>query len=323
VFAVTPGEPAGIGPDCVAMLAAEARRIPWIAIGDGDMLCERAQRLGFDLSVDDHVDRPSVGAGMLSVDHVPVSVPVEPGLLNPANAEYVLATLDRAIDGCLDGRYRAMVTGPVQKSILNSDVRPFTGHTEYLRDRAGARAVTMLLVTGNLRVALATTHLPLRDVPDALTMEGLETQITILLHGLEHQFGIDNPRVLIAGLNPHAGESGHLGTEEIDVIAPVCEQFRARGLDVRGPLPADTVFTRNHLDKADAVLAMYHDQGLPVLKFAGFGNAVNVTLGLPFTRTSVDHGTALDIAGCGDADPGSLRTAIELADQLAGSEKKV
>ena len=243
---------------------------------------------------------------------MPLAEPVQPGTLNPANAPAVIAALDRAVDGCLKGRFRALVTGPVQKSVINEAGIPFSGHTEFLRDRCGIPDVLMLLVAGGLRVALATTHLPLSEVPKAVTEDLLESKLKLLLGGLRAQFGFTRPRILVTGLNPHAGEAGHLGREEIDTIEPVCARFRAQGEALTGPLPADTAFTPSHLADADAVLAMYHDQGLPVLKHAGFGEAVNITLGLPFIRTSVDHGTALDLAGTGKADCGSLEAAIAL-----------
>ena len=239
-----------------------------------------------------------------------------PGRPDPANARYVLATIDAAAEGCLAGRFSAMVTAPVQKSAINDAGIPFQGHTEYLAAKTGGAQPVMLLVAGTLRVALATTHLPLAEVPRRLTRESLEATLTVLERGLRASFGISAPRILVCGLNPHAGEGGHLGREEIEVIAPALDTLRANGLSIAGPLPADTAFTPASLADADAVLAMYHDQGLPVIKHAGFGRAVNVTLGLAFHRTSVDHGTALDLAGTGRADPGSLFEAIRLAQRL-------
>lgn len=317
MLAVTPGEPAGIGPDLVVTLAAADRELDWVAIADPDLLRERARRLGLPLEVDTDLTQPSRAAGRLTVVPVPLEAPAVPGTLAVANARYVLRTLELAADGCLEGRFRGLVTGPVQKSVINDAGIPFSGHTEFLCARAAAEDVVMLLVAGTLRVALATTHLPLRAVPDAITAPLLRRRLEILLRGLEQRFRIPAPRVLVAGLNPHAGESGHLGSEEREVIEPVCVAARAAGHRVRGPLPADTLFTPALLADADAVLAMYHDQGLPVLKHAGFGEAVNVTLGLPFVRTSVDHGTALELAGTGRADAGSLVEAIELAIELA------
>lgn len=316
-LAVTVGEPAGIGPDLVLQLAMRARTQPWVAIGDAGMLEERARSLGLNVRLDANPGSASTVPGVLSVIHVPLAVSVQPGRLEPANAWAILQTLDLAIDGCLSGRFSAMVTAPLQKSVINDAGIPFSGHTEYLQERCGVPDVVMLLVAGTLRVALATTHLPLRDVADAIKPALLERRIRILHESLKARFGIEKPRILVAGLNPHAGESGHLGREEIEVIAPVLDRLRAEGMDLKGPLPADTLFVPRFLDQCDAVMAMYHDQGLPVLKHAGFGEAVNVTLGLPFVRTSVDHGTALDLAALGTADPGSLIAAIDLATELS------
>ncbi|MBX3705043.1 MAG: 4-hydroxythreonine-4-phosphate dehydrogenase PdxA [Pseudomonadales bacterium] len=315
-LAITPGEPAGIGPDLVVTLAQAARTTAWVVLADTDLLAERARLLGLPLALDDSLDAPASAAGRLTVRHVPLAAPARPGRLDPANARYVLATLEAATDGCLDGTYRALVTGPVQKSVINDAGVPFSGHTEFLCARARAGDVLMLLVADSLRVGLATTHLPLRAVPDAITAPLLERRLGLLIDGLKTRFGIAAPRILVAGLNPHAGEGGHLGREEIEVIGPVCAAMRARGAAVRGPLPADTLFTPEHLRDADAVFAMYHDQGLPVLKHVGFGEAVNVTLGLPFVRTSVDHGTALDLAGTGRAHAGSFAAALRLAETL-------
>jgi 4-hydroxythreonine-4-phosphate dehydrogenase len=316
VLAVTPGEPAGIGPDLVVTLAGAAREADWVAVADPELLLARARLLNVPLAVESDPARPARAAGRLTVVPVDLRVPVRPGHLDVDNAPYVLRTLEVAADGCLDGTWRGMVTGPVQKSVINDAGIAFSGHTEFLCERAGAGDVVMLLVAGGLRVALATTHLPLRAVPDAVTVELLRRRLDILIAGLQRRFAIDTPRILVAGLNPHAGESGHLGREELEVIGPVCDAARAAGHQVRGPLPADTLFTPDMLRDADAVLAMYHDQGLPVLKHAGFGEAVNVTLGLPFVRTSVDHGTALDLAGTGRARAGSLRAALALAGRL-------
>ena len=296
------------------MLAQRERASEWVALADAETLKDRAQRLGLSLTL---TAEPTRRAGRLCLEPVPLAEPVQPGALNPANAPAVIAALDRAVEGCLEGRFKALVTGPVQKSVINEAGIPFSGHTEYLRDRCGAADVLMLLAAGGLRVALATTHLPLSEVPKAVTKDLLESKLKLLLVGLRTQFGLSRPRVLVTGLNPHAGEAGHLGREEIDTIEPVCARLRALGEAVTGPLPADTAFTPHHLADADAVLAMYHDQGLPVLKHAGFGEAVNITLGLPFIRTSVDHGTALDLAGTGKADPGSLEAAVALAESLS------
>jgi 4-hydroxythreonine-4-phosphate dehydrogenase len=253
------------------------------------------------------------------VEHVPLARPATPGKLDVANARYVLSVLDRAISGCLSGEFAAMVTAPVQKSVINDAGIAFTGHTEYLAERARAEQVVMMLVGGGLRVALATTHLPLVDVPRAISTAGLLATLRVLDGDLRRRFRIARPRILVAGLNPHSGESGHLGHEDAELIAPAIAAACAAGIEASGPIPADTLFVPDRLKNADAVLAMYHDQGLPVLKYASFGRGVNVTLGLPFVRTSVDHGTALDIAGSGRADPGSLREALELAIELASS----
>jgi 4-hydroxythreonine-4-phosphate dehydrogenase len=316
-LAITLGEPAGIGPDLVLQLAMETRRHPWVVIGDSGMLADRARSLGLKVRLDVRPGPVSTETGVLPLIHVPLAMPVQPGRLEPGNARAILQTLDVAIDGCRSGRFSAMVTGPLQKSVINDAGISFSGHTEYLQERCAVPDVVMLLVAGTLRVALVTTHLPLRDVADAIKPDLLERRIRILWSSLKDRFGIANPRILVAGLNPHAGESGHLGREEIEVIAPVLDRLRAEGMALKGPLPADTLFVPRFLAQCDAVLAMYHDQGLPVLKHAGFGEAVNVTLGLPFVRTSVDHGTALDLAATGTADPGSLVAALALASELA------
>jgi len=312
---VTSGEPAGIGPDLCLALAARDIPARLLVAADPELLAQRAAELG--LSVELHSTSPA-GAephrrGRLQVVPFRTAVPVVPGKLDPRNAAYVLAMLADAADGCRDGRYRAMVTAPVQKSTINDAGVPFSGHTEFLADRTGSPRPVMLLVAGKLRVALATTHLPLRAVPDALTTGELLATLRVLSTGLRERFGLARPRIAVLGLNPHAGESGHMGREDIDVIQPAVGRAAAEGIDAHGPVPADTAFTPRQLTDTDAVLAMYHDQGLPVLKYAGFGHAVNVTLGLPIVRTSVDHGTALDLAGTGRADPGSLYAALDLA----------
>ena len=258
-------------------------------------------------------------AGCARVEHVALKHPVRPGKLDPANASYVLAVLDRAIRGCLEREYDAMVTAPVQKSIINDAGIAFTGHTEYLAEKARSPQVVMMLVGGGLRVALATTHLPLADVPRAITLQGLVSVLRVVDADLKRRFHIARPRILVAGLNPHSGESGHMGREDLDVITPALAAAKKEGIDAKGPIPADTLFVPERLKHADAVLAMYHDQGLPVLKYASFGHGVNVTLGLPFVRTSVDHGTALDLAGTGRADAGSLAEALKLAIELAST----
>lgn len=318
VLAVTAGEPAGIGPDLVLRLPELAPETRCVAIADRALLADRAAALGLDVRLADYRrDRPAP-AGALEVLHVPLAAPAQAGRLDPANGRYVLATLDAAIDGCVSGEFAAMVTAPVHKGVINDAGVPFTGHTEYLAERTGTGKVVMMLAGGGMRVALATTHLPLREVADAITAPLLNEVIRILHADLENKFGIAAPRILVAGLNPHAGESGHMGREEIDVIEPALDALRAEGINLIGPLPADTLFNPDKLAAADAVLAMYHDQGLPVLKHASFGAGINVTLGLPIVRTSVDHGTALDLAGSGRADPGSLLEAVRLAEQLAG-----
>lgn len=312
---VTTGEPAGIGPDIAIALAAREQACRLAFAGDPDLLAERARRLGLRLQFSEvgpggpHPHR----AGEMQVVPASLAVAVTPGVLDARNVPYVLSLLDTAIDGCLRGEYHGMVTAPLQKSVIAETGRPFLGHTEYLADRTGSAHPVMLLVAGTLRVALVTTHLPLADVPAAVTPERLKLTLAGLHAGLRQRFRLPSPRILVLGLNPHAGESGHLGREEIEVIAPVIAAARAVGIDARGPLPADTAFTPNALAEGDAVLAMYHDQGLPVLKHAGFGRGVNMTLGLPIVRTSVDHGTALDLAGTGRADAGSLQAAIDLA----------
>lgn len=314
--ALTPGEPAGIGPDLLVMIAQSLWSAELVAVCDSALLQRAAARLGLPLQclpyLPDSPPRPHV-PGTLRVLDVPLAVPEIPGQLDVRNAPAVLETLARACDGCRTGEFAALVTAPVQKSVINDAGVPFSGHTEFLQERCGVPRVVMMLACPGLRVALATTHLPLRDVPDAITPERLTQVIRILHADLRDTFGIASPRLLVTGLNPHAGEDGHLGHEEIEVITPVLDTLRAEGLDLVGPLPADTLFTPRGLAGGDAVLAMYHDQGLPVLKHAGFGHAVNITLGLPIIRTSVDHGTALTLAGTGEAEDGSLRAALHEA----------
>jgi 4-hydroxythreonine-4-phosphate dehydrogenase len=316
---VTAGEPAGIGPELCLRLASEPLPARIVVIADREMLAARARLLGMDVQLCDFdAERPDrCPAEALAVLHVPLAKSSEPGRLDPANSRSVLRTLEVATDGCVRGTFAAMVTAPVHKGVINDAGVPFTGHTEFLAERTATPRVVMMLVGGGMRVALATTHLPLRDVPAAITPDSLADTLKILRRDLVERFAIRQPRVLVAGLNPHAGESGHLGREEIEVIAPVLEKLRAAGHELVGPLPADTLFNPDRLREADAVLAMYHDQGLPVLKHASFGAGVNVTLGLPIVRTSVDHGTALDLAGTGRAEVGSLIAAIELASELA------
>lgn len=327
---LTAGEPAGIGPDlCVQLVQASPAAVPLVILADRDLLAARAGQRGLPCALPDY--RPGSSAP-ISLLHLPLTVPASPGRPDTTNAGYVLAGLRRAVDGCLSGEFAGLVTGPVHKGVINDAGIPFTGHTEFLAELTGTDRVVMMLV-GNpahpssphasplaprpLRVALATTHLPLRQVADAITREGLTETLRILEAGLQRDFGIVRPRILVAGLNPHAGEGGHLGREEIEVIEPVLARLQAEGMDLQGPMPADTLFQPKHLLGADAVLAMYHDQGLPVLKHASFGEGVNVTLGLPIVRTSVDHGTALELAGSGRAEVGSLLAAIRLAAAMA------
>jgi 4-hydroxythreonine-4-phosphate dehydrogenase len=319
-IAITPGEPAGIGPDIVIAAAQQAWDAELVAICDPGLLQQRAKQLGLPLEL--HTFDPNQPTqphqpGRLLVQPIPLATPCQSGTLNPANASYVINTLQTAVDGCTDGTYSAMVTAPVQKSIINDAGIPFSGHTEFLAEATGKTNVVMMLATQHLRVALATTHLPLKDVPAAINRELLLETLAILDNDLKGKFGISEPKIAVLGLNPHAGESGHMGREEIDTIIPALEKLRADGMQLQGPLPADTAFNPKVLDNCDAVFAMYHDQGLPVLKYAGFGQAVNITLGLPIIRTSVDHGTALDLAGTGGANPDSLYRAIEIAIEMS------
>ena len=318
-IALTCGEPAGIGPDLCLAAAARPWPFPLVVIADRELLRARARQLGVEVELRDYASAGAVegGVGWLSVAHQPLAVPAVPGRLERANAASVVALIDRAVDGCMAGEFCAMVTAPVQKSIINEAGIPFSGHTEYIAQRTRAPLPVMMLVAGRLRVALATTHLPLRAVSDAVTSDGLLQILQILARDLRRFWGLARPRIAVCGLNPHAGEGGHLGDEEQRVIGPAIAQARALGLEVDGPMPADTLFVPRHLARYDVVLAMYHDQGLPVLKHAGFGHAVNVTLGLPIVRASVDHGTALDLAGSGRADAGSLLAAIEVAAHMA------
>jgi 4-hydroxythreonine-4-phosphate dehydrogenase len=346
-IAITTGEPAGVGPELTAqalaqgLMQAPARGsahgsthgspqapersvselaggprwpgVHFVVLGDRGLFEERAALVGVDLAA-------LLASGAVGIEHHPLGKPVHAGTLDPANGRYVLDLLDTAIDGALDGRFAALVTAPLQKSTINDAGVPFTGHTEYLAERTGTpRVVMMLAGTGEhpLRVALATTHLPLKDVSAALTIESLVETLSIIDHDLRNSFGRHAPAILVTGLNPHAGENGYLGREEIDVITPALERVRAAGIDARGPYPADTLFQPRYLREADCVLAMFHDQGLPVLKYATFGEGINVTLGLPIIRTSVDHGTALDLAGTGRADCGSLIAAIDTAVTMA------
>jgi 4-hydroxythreonine-4-phosphate dehydrogenase len=320
VIAITAGEPAGIGPDLALKLAGRTDAVRHVVISDRNLLAARARQLGETVTLVDYHPAPvALPAGALEVLHVPLVAPCIAGTLDPANARFVLDTLDRAVDGCLSGEFAAMVTAPVHKGVINDAGIPFTGHTEYLAARTHTPRVVMMLAGDNLRVALVTTHLPLRAVADAITREELDAVVRILHHDLCHRFGLADPHIVVAGLNPHAGEGGHMGREEIDIIEPTLDALRAEGMHLTGPLPADTLFNPDRLAGCDAVLAMYHDQGLPVLKYATFGHGINITLGLPVIRTSVDHGTALDLAGTGRASHGSLFAAVELAQTLAGT----
>jgi 4-hydroxythreonine-4-phosphate dehydrogenase len=322
-IALTAGEPAGIGPELCVRLAQEPQAAQLVAVADPALLAARAATLGLPLTLREFapaVAAPPPAAGTLDVIPVPLACPAEAGSLDPRNAPYVLETLRRAVAACRAGKVDALVTGPVHKGVVNDAGIAFSGHTEFLAALTGGEPVMMLACPG-LRVALATTHLPLAAVPAAITAERLTRVLRVLHHDLVARFGITEPRILVCGLNPHAGEGGHLGREEIEVIAPVVARLRAEGLRLEGPLPADTVFVPARLAQADAVLAMYHDQGLPVLKHLGFGTAVNITLGLPLIRTSVDHGTALELAGTGRADLGSLRAAVRTAIDLVAASR--
>lgn len=336
-LAITAGEPAGIGPDLCVQLAAAPPDIPLVVIADKNLLQQRAAQLGITLQVHEMASGEwGVGSGdsrgfslsplsthhSLRVIHIPLAAPCHAGVLDASNSEYVLAMLRRAAQGCRTGEFSGMVTAPVHKGIINDAGVPFTGHTEFLAEITHTKLVVMMLIGGGMRVALATTHLPLRDVPAAISAPLLEDVLRIIRRDLQSRFGIAQPRILVAGLNPHAGEGGYLGREEIEIMIPVLDRLRAEGFDVSAPLPADTLFTPQRLAQCDCVLAMYHDQGLPVLKHASFGQGVNVTLGLPVIRTSVDHGTALDLAGTGKADSGSLLEAIRVAAQMAQNERE-
>ncbi|MCX7193836.1 MAG: 4-hydroxythreonine-4-phosphate dehydrogenase PdxA [Proteobacteria bacterium] len=336
---ITAGEPAGIGPDLCVQLAAVLQDV--VVIADRHLLQQRAKQLGIDPEIKNWEGRREKGEGenrlactpasadsslfprppSLNVIHVPLAVPSVPGKLDMANSAYVLATLRRAVQGCQSGEFSGMVTAPVHKGIINDAGIPFTGHTEFLAEQTHTPQVVMMLAGNGMRVALATTHLALRDVPDAITAALLESVLRITHRDLQRRFGVTDPRILVAGLNPHAGEGGHMGREEIEVMIPVLDKLRTEGMNVSVPLPADTLFTPDKLAQCDCVLAMYHDQGLPVLKHASFGQGVNITLGLPIIRTSVDHGTALDMAGTGQANSGSLLEAISVAEQMAQFER--
>jgi 4-hydroxythreonine-4-phosphate dehydrogenase len=342
---ITAGEPAGIGPELCVQLAVTMPDL--VVIADKHLLQQRAAQLGIDLNIKEwgsgksevvsgesaardwkagdplprHSHSPLSTPHYLSVIHIPLAAPSVAGVLNVANSEYVLATLRRALQGCQSGEFSGMVTAPVHKGIINDAGIPFTGHTEFLAELTRTPQVVMMLAGGGMRVALVTTHVALRQVPDLITAELLESVLRIVHRDLQRRFGISQPRILVAGLNPHAGESGHMGREEIEVMIPVLDRLRLEGMNVSAPLPADTLFTPDKLAQCDCVLTMYHDQGLPVLKHASFGQGVNVTLGLPIIRTSVDHGTALDLAGTGKAGCGSLLEAIRVAAKMAQFER--
>lgn len=325
-LAITAGEPAGIGPDLCLMLAQHPSPCERVVIADPQLLRDRAQQLGLTVELlpfDPDALPVAQAAGQLHVLPAALGAPCVPGELSAANAAYVLETLRLAGAGAIKGLFDAIVTAPVHKGIINEAGVPFSGHTEFFAEQTATEQVVMMLACPGLRVALATTHLPLRQVADAITGPLIERVVRILHNDLVTKFGLSDPRILVCGLNPHAGEDGHLGREELDVIIPALERLRSEGIELIGPLPADTLFTPKHLDQADAVLAMYHDQGLPVLKHKGFGNAVNITLGMPIIRTSVDHGTALDLAGTGQANPGSLQVALDTAIQMINARRAV
>ncbi len=321
VIAVTSGEPAGIGPELCLRLATFPGDVQLVVIGDRNLLAERARLLGLNVAVRAFCPKNPVDRSMLDILHIPLAAPSKPGQLDAANGPYVLALLDRALAGCQSGEFAAMVTAPVHKGVINDAGVPFTGHTEYLAEKTATPLVVMMLAgnteRGPLRVALVTTHLPLKDVPAAITADVLEKTLRILHADLQHKYGLARPRILVAGLNPHAGEGGYLGREEIEIITPVLDKLCGEEMLLSGPHPADTLFTPPMLAEGDAVLAMYHDQGLTALKYATFGQGINVTLGLPIIRTSVDHGTALALAGSGRADPGSLFEAVAEAARMA------
>ncbi len=318
-IALTAGEPAGIGPDLCIQLAQHQQSCELVVIADPQLLQQRAEQLGIPIKLElTDLSKPATVPAEGTLRYLPIELaePVLAGVLNSLNSAYVLNTLQLALDGCLDGTFDAVVTAPVHKGVINDAEFAFSGHTEFFADGAGVEQVVMMLATPTLRVALATTHLPLKMVSEAITQASLTRVIEII-----HQ-GLSSPRIAVCGLNPHAGEGGHLGTEEIEVISPVIERLTKQGINLSGPWPADTIFVQDKLNNFDVVLAMYHDQGLPVLKHQGFGRAVNVTLGLPFIRTSVDHGTALDIAGTGKATISSLQTAIDMANTMIKSKQQ-
>jgi 4-hydroxythreonine-4-phosphate dehydrogenase len=318
-LAVTPGEPAGIGPDLIILLSQQTWEAQLVVFADTELLKSRAAMLGINVDIVPYVKGMTQvqGPGQIIVSHVSCAKKPIAGELDSENGHYVVDTLRLACEANMEGDFDAVVTGPVHKGIINKAGVSFSGHTEYFAVQSNTADVVMMLATDGLRVCLATTHIPLAYVSKAITPQRIEKVIGIIYTDLQQKFGIANPTIYVCGLNPHAGEDGHLGREEIEVITPTLDRLRMKGMDLVGPLPADTIFQAKYLDKADAVLAMYHDQGLPVLKFKGFGNSVNITLGLPFIRTSVDHGTAIDLAGSGEADTGSMARAINKAIKLA------
>jgi 4-hydroxythreonine-4-phosphate dehydrogenase len=324
-LAITAGEPAGIGPDLLIQLAQQQQQAELVVIADPDVMLQRAKQLDIPLTLREY--KPAQPPSLTTENELtllPLHCPekVQAGKLNPLNSHYVLATLERAAQGCLSDEFDAIVTAPLHKGIINDAGINFTGHTEFFAEKTNAKLPVMMLMADTLRVALATTHLPISAVSQAITDASLTEVLTIMDYDLRCKFGIQHPHILVCGLNPHAGEGGYMGREEIDVIEPTLDTLRSKGMNITGPLPADTLFTPRHLDNADAVLAMFHDQGLPVLKYAGFGHAVNVTLGLPIIRTSVDHGTALDLAGTGKAEIGSLIAAIDCAIDITKHQKQ-
>ncbi len=321
VLAITPGEPAGIGPDITLAVAGKhgTDGTRSVIVADPDLLARRAELLGLDIAIHDWSADHDLRTGALNVLPVSLAIPEQPGVLDTRNAPYVIDTLTAAVDLCQSGSCDAIVTGPVNKAVINDAGIPFSGHTEWLQERTGASQVVMVLATSGLMVALATTHVPLKHVSDCITRESLTATIEVLHAGMADRFATPAPAILVLGLNPHAGESGHIGTEELETIEPVLDALREKGFRLTGPVPADTAFSPSLLQQHDVVLAMYHDQGLPVLKYKGFGAAANITLGLPIVRTSVDHGTALDIAGTGQAEIGSLETAIDYAVRMTAS----
>ncbi|NKB62246.1 MAG: 4-hydroxythreonine-4-phosphate dehydrogenase PdxA [Gammaproteobacteria bacterium] len=320
---ITVGEPSGIGPDIVLKLFYSSTKLSsnTVAIGDIDLLRQRGDQLGIALDIVEY-DGAASKPGTLPVIHLPLTTSCSPGILNQANSSSVIGSINLAVDLCLSREFQAMVTAPVHKAIINASGIPFTGHTEWISDRCGAELPVMMLASNNMKVCLATTHLPLKEVSNAITKERLASIINIMHRDIASLYGIPSPTIGVCGLNPHAGEGGHLGSEEIDTIEPIVEELRERGINLIGPLPADTAFTNKYLKSMDAILAMYHDQGLPVIKHSDFGDVVNVTLGIPIIRTSVDHGTALDIAGTGTASSTSLASAVHLARKFAINQNR-